>query len=95
MRRVVSCSFGAAKMIYCQTCKKELNCHTGPAEGLMPKAGDYTMCVYCGSIYIFDNPPNFRNLTTQELGDLMKSEAWGTIQEARQLAKEYMTKEDV
>lgn len=55
----------------CPQCNKLLTASTA-ADGSdrLPEPGDFTMCVYCGTILIFDDELRQRLPTSDELDDL-------------------------
>jgi hypothetical protein len=59
----------------CTVCKKTLDGHTSVGEkDLIPKEGDISICVYCGTIYRYNAELTLHQLTDTELRILAKTE---------------------
>ncbi len=59
-------------MNHCKFCGKKQDAHTEVhGEPVKPKQGDLSICLYCGTICLFDESLNLEPLTNAELDVLM------------------------
>ena len=65
----------------CWSCGKVNDAATviGEEGFVYPKENDIAICFYCGNLGVFDGR-TVRALTTKELGDLIRSPLWDTVQ---------------
>jgi len=49
----------------CPNCKNKLEAHECIVEPRQPKPGDFTICAYCGTMFIFDYSLQFIVCTKQ------------------------------
>lgn len=68
----------------CPVCKMPLNAHTNTTDRGAPRTGDYTICLYCGSVLRF-GPVGLRTLNAREQAI---ADADANIQRAKKMVAE-------
>lgn len=66
----------------CLNCHKPLNRASAVAEDASPSDGDFTMCIGCGHLMIFNADQTLRNPTDEELAEIAGDERMITISNA-------------
>lgn len=70
----------------CHVCRRQIPQSTGITTGNAPRSGDVSLCVYCGSIGIFNEDGIPRSPTGAELRALRASgAAWEEIKQAQDM----------
>jgi len=54
----------------CPTCTRSLNAASAVEGNHLPKVGDVTICLYCGSILMFYEGLDLKAMTSRQIDDL-------------------------
>ena len=73
------------KLSACLSCGEMMDGATAVGEEgeIMPAPGDFTVCLYCGHLMVFDDQLAFRNPSDAEIIELVGDERVTAICEAR------------
>lgn len=58
------------KQLYCPCCSSLLDSHIDLENAGAPKAGDYTICLYCTNILYFEKNKVLKKATDYQINDL-------------------------
>ncbi len=67
----------------CTSCGKELDGATCVGEDAKPNAGDFTVCIGCGHIMVFDENSMLREMTSAEVIEIAGDKRVLAVQWAR------------
>jgi hypothetical protein len=69
----------------CLTCHYKMDSTSGAFEDILPKKGDITVCLKCGTAGQFDELRNIVPLTTQELEKIKRTDprAYGQLRKVQ------------
>lgn len=59
----------------CLTCHYKMDSTSGAFEDILPKKGDLTVCLKCGTAGQFDQDRNIIPLTSRELEEIKRTDA--------------------
>jgi hypothetical protein len=71
----------------CVDCDKRLDGATGVDTDDAPKSGDFTVCIYCGSIMVYNDDLTLRRPSAAEAWELAGDKRILAIQRARKAAE--------
>ncbi len=63
-------------MHYCNFCGKAQDTHSsfGPSESVQPRPNDLSICLYCGTICLFDESLNLAPMSDADLETLLNED---------------------
>lgn len=78
------------KLQHCPTCDAKLNAamHVDSELSHMPREGDFSICIECGAVLVFDDAQNIE-LASQELLDNMPALARQELEHYSNKAREF------
>lgn len=70
----------------CPQCNYKLDgsMHVHGGKSAMPEEGDFSVCVYCGQVLVYQSDLKLRKITREKISELMAdSKSWATIEKAQ------------
>lgn len=75
----------------CPQCDYKMESSTNvQGEATPPEAGDYSVCINCGQVLVYEDECRMRKVTVRELGVLMTEnpEGWAAIEKAQMFIRQ-------